>query len=93
MRGHGRDSANAAALAYDAPAFAPLEAPVPDGVVIRPVVAPVPLVPVSVLWRLHGRSTPARLRRAISTIQEIAAERDWLPRPSAEHWLPTSNAA
>jgi DNA-binding transcriptional LysR family regulator len=93
LRGHGRDSANAAVLAYDAPAFAPLEAPVPGGVVIRPLVDPVPLVPVSVVWRSHGRSTPARLRRAISTIQEIASERDWLARPSAEHWLPTSSAA
>jgi DNA-binding transcriptional LysR family regulator len=92
LHGHGRGSANAAVLSYHAPAFAPLEAPMPDGVVSRPIVDPVPLVPVSVVWRSHGR-TPARLRRAISAIQEIASEHNWLARPSADYWLPTPNAA
>jgi DNA-binding transcriptional LysR family regulator len=91
LRGHGRDSANAAVLAYHAPAFAPPDSPVPDGVVIRPVVDPIPLCPVSVIWRSQGR-TPARLRRAISAIQEIASENDWLARPPANHWVPTPNA-
>jgi DNA-binding transcriptional LysR family regulator len=91
LQGHGRDSANAAVLAYHAPAFAPLEAPVPDGVVIRPIVDPIPLCPISVVWRSHGR-TPARLRRAISVIHEIASENQWLARPSADYWLPTPNA-
>jgi len=88
LQGHGRDSANAAVLAYHAPALAPVEAPVPDGIVTRPIVDPVPLCPISVIWRSHGR-TPARLRQAISAIQEIAAEHDWLARPSADYWLPT----
>jgi DNA-binding transcriptional LysR family regulator len=90
LHGHGRDSANAAVLNYHAPAFAPLEAPVPDRVVSRPIVDPVPLCPISVVWRSRGR-TSARLRRAISAIQEIASEHNWLARPTADHWVPTPN--
>ena len=87
LHGHGRESANAAVLTCHAPAFAPLEAPLPDGVVSRLIVDPVPLCPVSVIWRSHRR-TPARLRRAISAIHEIASEHNWLARPPADYWLP-----
>jgi DNA-binding transcriptional LysR family regulator len=92
LQGHGRDSANAVVVTYDAPAFAPLVGTVPDGLAIRPVVDPVPLCPVSVVWRSHGH-TPARIRRAVSAIHEIAAEHNWLDRPLADHWIPAPNAA
>jgi hypothetical protein len=88
LHGHGRSAANAAVVAYQAPALASMEAPVPDGVVIRPVTAPVPLCPVEVIWRARG-TTPARLRQALSAIRDITIERDWLSPPPIEHWLPT----
>ncbi|WP_432989844.1 LysR family transcriptional regulator [Dactylosporangium sp. CA-233914] len=90
LHGHGRSAANAAVLTHHAPAFAPLEAPVSDGVVVRPVVGPVPLGRLSVIWRSRGRA-PARLRRAISAIQEITAEHDWLTPPTSEYWLPEAD--
>ncbi|MGW0330219.1 LysR family transcriptional regulator [Nocardia sp. NPDC003183] len=88
--GHGRGSANAAVLRRHAPGFAPLTAPVPDGVVLRPVVDPVPLARIGVVWRSHGR-TPARLRRAIGLIHEIAVEKQWLTLPVCEYWLPDTD--
>ncbi|WP_063043349.1 LysR family transcriptional regulator [Nocardia pseudovaccinii] len=87
LHGHGRDSANAAVLAYHAPAFAPLGAPLLEGIVSRPIEAPVPLCPVSVVWRSSGRM-PARRRRAVGAIHEIARGHGWLTRPATDHWLP-----
>ncbi|MFC9502821.1 LysR family transcriptional regulator [Streptomyces sp. NPDC057002] len=86
LHGHGRGAANAAVLAYQAPSFGPLEAPVPEGVVVRPVIAPVPLYPFSVIWR-SGRTSLA-LRRAVTAIHEIADEHGWLVPPKTDWWLP-----
>ncbi|MGW7007468.1 LysR family transcriptional regulator [Streptomyces sp. NPDC054933] len=86
LRGHGRSAANAAVLAYQAPAFTTLEAPLADGVVVRPVTAPVPLYAFSVIWR-SGR-TSASLGRAVGAIHEIATERGWMVPPRDDWWLP-----
>ncbi|WP_167442632.1 MULTISPECIES: LysR family transcriptional regulator [Streptomyces violaceusniger group] len=86
LHGHGRGAANAAVLTYQAPSFGPLEAPVPEGVVVRPVVEPVPLYRLSVFWR-SGRTSVA-LRRAVTVIQEIAGGHGWLNPPQTDWWLP-----
>jgi DNA-binding transcriptional LysR family regulator len=86
LHGHGRGAANAAILTYQAPSFGPLEAPVPDGIVVRPVLAPVPLYRLSVFWR--SGHTSAALRRTLTTIQEIAGEHGWLDLPQTDWWTP-----
>ncbi|UOZ06926.1 LysR family transcriptional regulator [Amycolatopsis sp. WQ 127309] len=89
LHGHGRSAANAAVLAYDMPALAPLEAPVPDGVVVRPVVDPVPVYPFSVVWRSdRANGAPAR---AVRAIREIAHELGWLAPPARPWWLPADD--
>ncbi|WP_405641011.1 LysR family transcriptional regulator [Streptomyces uncialis] len=86
LHGHGRQAANTAVLNYQAPSFGPLEASVPDSLVVRPVVAPVPLFPYSVIWRSE-RAT-STLRRALAAIHQIATEHDWLTAPAEDWWLP-----
>lgn len=83
LHGHGRGSANAAVVRYGAPAFAPLEAPVPDDVVVRPVVDPIPVYPFSVVWR-PSRGTDGLVR----AMGEIAAELGWLRPPTDAWWVP-----
>ncbi|GAB2846670.1 LysR family transcriptional regulator StgR [Streptomyces deserti] len=58
--------------------------------VLRPLVDPVPLSPVSLVWR-KGLTHPAfdALRRAAA---ELAAEQGWLRRP-AEGWVPAIDEA
>ncbi|MFD4602972.1 LysR family transcriptional regulator [Streptomyces sp. NPDC058464] len=86
LHGHGRGAANAAVLSYQAPSLGPLEAPVPEGVVVRPVIDPVPLYPFSVIWRSGRASLP--LRRAVAAIHEIAEEHGWLVPPETPWWMP-----
>jgi hypothetical protein len=56
--------------------------------VLRPLVDPVPLSPVSLVWR-RGLAHPAfdALRRAAI---ELSVELDWLHRP-AEGWIPATD--
>ncbi|MEV8522577.1 LysR family transcriptional regulator [Streptomyces sp. NPDC052000] len=58
------------------------------GMVVRPLTAPVPLAPVSLVWR-RGLTHPgvAVLRRVAAT---AAAEHRWLERP-ADSWLPATD--
>ncbi|GAA4019556.1 LysR family transcriptional regulator StgR [Streptomyces marokkonensis] len=58
--------------------------------VVRPLVDPVPLSPLSLVWR-NGLVHPAfgALRRAAA---RVAAERGWLRRPTGA-WLPDVDAA
>ncbi|MEV5938082.1 LysR family transcriptional regulator [Streptomyces sp. NPDC051994] len=58
------------------------------GMVVRPLTAPVPLAPVSLVWR-RGLTHPgvAALRRVAAT---AAAEHRWLERP-ADSWLPATD--
>lgn len=59
------------------------------GMVLRPVVDPVPLSPVSMVWR-RGLRHPGldALREAVRT---LAARHDWHTRPAGS-WLPPSDA-
>lgn len=67
------------------PVLAVIEFPAMPGAVLRPLVDPVPLSPVSLVWR-KGLVHPAfdALRRAAA---QIAAEEGWLRRP-ADGWIP-----
>ncbi|MGV9287863.1 LysR family transcriptional regulator [Streptomyces sp. NPDC003719] len=72
------------------PILAVVSFPAMASTVVRPLVDPVPLSPVSLVWR-KGLVHPAfdALRRAAA---QVAAENGWLHRP-AEGWIPASDAA
>lgn len=72
------------------PVLAVLDFPAMPGTVLRPLVGPVPLSPVSLVWR-RGLEHPAfdALRRAAI---ELSVELDWLRRPS-DGWLPATDEA
>jgi DNA-binding transcriptional LysR family regulator len=90
LHGHGRGAANAAVLTLEAPAFAPVEAPVPPGVVYRPLVDPIPVCPIEVVWRSR-ETPPARIRQALGVIRDIVQEHRWLNLPESEYWLPPAH--
>ncbi|MEG3630094.1 LysR family transcriptional regulator [Streptomyces poriticola] len=72
------------------PVLAVVGFPAMPGTVVRPLVAPVPLSPVSLVWR-KGLIHPAldALRQAAV---QAAAENGWFRRPG-EGWIPDSDAA
>ncbi|WP_077800570.1 LysR family transcriptional regulator [Streptomyces sp. JHA26] len=72
------------------PILAVVSFPAMASTVVRPLVDPVPLSPVSLVWR-KGLVHPAfdALRRAAA---QVAAENSWLHRP-AEAWIPASDVA
>ncbi|MFI8192144.1 LysR family transcriptional regulator [Streptomyces sp. NPDC085946] len=72
------------------PILAVVDFPPLPGTVLRPLVDPVPLSPVSLVWR-KGLVHPAfdALRRAAA---QVAAEEGWLRRP-AGGWIPATDAA
>ncbi|MFI2504308.1 LysR family transcriptional regulator [Streptomyces sp. NPDC018972] len=71
------------------PILAVIDFPPLPSTVLRPLVDPIPLSPVSLVWR-KGIVHPAlgALRRAAAV---VAAEEGWLRRP-AEGWLPDRDA-
>ncbi|MGZ3099465.1 LysR family transcriptional regulator [Streptomyces sp. H72] len=71
------------------PILAVASFPAMASTVVRPLVDPVPLSPVSLVWR-KGLVHPAldALRRAAA---QVAAEEGWLRRP-AEGWIPAVDA-
>ncbi|MFJ7771364.1 LysR family transcriptional regulator [Streptomyces sp. NPDC097107] len=72
------------------PILAVVSFPAMASTVVRPLVDPVPLSPVSLVWR-KGMAHPAfdALRRAAA---QVAAEEGWLRRP-AGGWIPGVDAA
>ncbi|GGR79138.1 LysR family transcriptional regulator [Streptomyces aureoverticillatus] len=71
------------------PVLAVVGFPELPGAVLRPLVDPVPLSPVSLVWR-RGLRHPGldALRRAAA---ELAAAEGWLTRP-ADAWIPATDA-
>ncbi|MFJ8533066.1 LysR family transcriptional regulator [Streptomyces sp. NPDC093591] len=72
------------------PVLAVIDFPAMPGTVLRPLTDPVPLSPVSLVWR-KGLVHPAldALRRAAA---ELTAEEGWLVRP-VEGWVPAIDLA
>ncbi|MEW2445991.1 LysR family transcriptional regulator [Streptomyces parvulus] len=72
------------------PILAVVSFPAMASTVVRPLVDPVPLSPVSLVWR-KGLVHPAldALRRAAA---QVAAENDWLGAP-AGGWIPAADSA
>lgn len=72
------------------PVLVVIDFPAMPGTVLRPLIDPVPLSPVSLVWR-KGLVHPAfdALRRAAA---EVAAEEGWLRRPS-DGWIPAIDSA
>ncbi|WP_217170636.1 LysR family transcriptional regulator [Streptomyces sp. AC512_CC834] len=71
------------------PILAVVSFPAMAATVVRPLVGPVPLSPVSLVWR-KGLAHPAldALRRAAA---QVAAEKCWLQAP-VEGWIPAADA-
>jgi DNA-binding transcriptional LysR family regulator len=88
LRGHGREAANAAILAYGHPGVGPLDAPVPEGLVVRPLVEPVPVYETSMVWRSTNR-TPQAVR-VLSLIREISEALGWTTAPATAWWKPAA---
>ncbi|MGW1834853.1 LysR family transcriptional regulator [Streptomyces sp. NPDC002067] len=61
------------------------------GMVLRPLVDPVPLSPVSMVWR-RGLRHPG-LDALRSAARELASEGGWLTVPGGRVWLPEGDAA
>ncbi|MFI7383068.1 LysR family transcriptional regulator [Streptomyces sp. NPDC049813] len=74
---------------YRNPVLTGVDFPAMPGSVLRPLVDPVPLSPVSLVWR-KGREHPgiAALREAAAALAE---ENGWLNRPP-NGWLPAADA-
>lgn len=74
---------------YRHPVLAGIDFPPMPGSVLRPIVDPVPLSPVSLVWR-KGQKHPGidALRAAAAALAE---EEGWLDRP-ADTWLPEPDA-
>ncbi|MGY0486229.1 LysR family transcriptional regulator [Streptomyces sp. WG-D5] len=74
---------------YRNPVLTGVDFPAMPGSVLRPLVDPVPLSPVSLVWR-KGRKHPGieALRAAAAA---LAAENRWLERPP-EAWIPAADA-
>jgi DNA-binding transcriptional LysR family regulator len=72
------------------PVLAVVDFPAMPGSVLRPLVDPVPLSPVSLVWR-KGLVHPGldALRQAVV---EVAAEEGWLRQPDGG-WIPATDAA
>ncbi|AJE40929.1 LysR family transcriptional regulator [Streptomyces nodosus] len=70
------------------PILAVVDSPPLPGMVLRPLVDPVPLSPVSLVWR-RGLAHPGveALRRASA---EVAAREGWLRRPM-DGWIPAAD--
>ncbi|MFC9241938.1 LysR family transcriptional regulator [Streptomyces decoyicus] len=60
------------------------------GMVLRSLVDPVPLSPVSMVWRRGLRHPGLDALRAAA--RELAEERDWLALPGSAWWLPEGDA-
>ncbi|MEU4653909.1 LysR family transcriptional regulator [Streptomyces sp. NPDC023723] len=71
------------------PVLAVTEFPAMPATVVRPLVDPVPLSPVSLVWR-KGLVHPG-LRALRRAARALAAEEGWLRRP-AQGWIPDSDA-
>ncbi|MCQ6553130.1 LysR family transcriptional regulator [Streptomyces sp. C10-9-1] len=72
------------------PVLAVVDHPVPAGVVLRPLVDPVPLSPVSMVWR-RGLAHPG-LDALVRAADELAAREGWLGEPAGS-WLPEADRA
>ncbi|WP_198154310.1 LysR family transcriptional regulator [Catenuloplanes japonicus] len=88
LHGHGRSSANAAVLTYGHPAIGPLTAGVPQGLVIRPLVDPVPFYEWSMIWR--ARNETPQVRQILRLVQEMSRTLGWTALPDGAHWSPMS---
>ncbi|MDT0307553.1 LysR family transcriptional regulator [Streptomyces sp. DSM 44917] len=95
LHGHGRGAAHSAVLAYGLPSVTPLATPPPPGLVARPLYAPVPLCPVSVLWASpHPHPVcglDERVERLLRTLDELADEHHWRTLPPEPWWMPDTD--
>ncbi|MEV0223979.1 LysR family transcriptional regulator [Streptomyces sp. NPDC050704] len=71
------------------PVLAVVDFPAMPKSVLRPLVNPVPLSPVSLVWRKGATHRGIKALRAAAT--EIADEEGWLKRP-VEGWIPATDA-
>ncbi|MET8470441.1 LysR family transcriptional regulator [Streptomyces sp. NPDC006422] len=81
----GREEFRRIMTKYRNPVLTGVDFPAMPGSVLRPLVDPVPLSPVSLVWR-KGREHPG-IRALRAAARALAAEHGWLERPP-ESWIP-----
>jgi DNA-binding transcriptional LysR family regulator len=86
VRGHGIRAARLAVLAHGQPLVCSLDIPSSDGVVVRPLVSPIPVYLWSVVWRA-GRQDQ-HLKESLEVISRCSAERKWLVPLESSWWIP-----
>ncbi|MEU6847757.1 LysR family transcriptional regulator [Streptomyces sp. NPDC046716] len=74
---------------YRHPVLAAVDFPAMPGSVLRPLVDPVPLSPVSVVWR-KGRKHPG-IAAVRAAARELARKNAWLTQPE-NAWIPATDA-
>ncbi|MYU37122.1 LysR family transcriptional regulator [Streptomyces sp. SID8358] len=72
------------------PVLTVVDFPELPGTVVRPLVRPVPLSPLLMVWR-SGADHPG-LRALCAAVDEIAAREGWMVQPSGS-WLPDTDAS
>lgn len=75
----------------DTPVLTLASQPAVEGAVIRPLVAPVPLYPWSMVWRREARQHPG-LRALRDAGSALAGDQGWLRAPTGA-WLPEPEAS
>ena len=90
VHGHGLSAAEGAVLSHG-PILCAMNVQPLDGIVVRPLVDPVPICPWSVIWRAKRRDP--RIEQAVALISEIAARREWLVLPEGPWWVPEGDLA
>ncbi len=86
VHGQGVSAATGAVLSHGHPHVTALSLPPREGVVVRPLVDPVPVYPWSIVWRAN-RHHP-RVDQCLALVRESVEERQWLLPPERSWWAP-----
>jgi DNA-binding transcriptional LysR family regulator len=89
VHGHGASSANAAVLSYRQPGMGTLFRPGAEGVVMRPLIDPIPLYPWSAVWRASRRD--GRIPEILPLIRQFVSDQGWLDPPEEPWWVPDAD--
>jgi DNA-binding transcriptional LysR family regulator len=86
VHGQGVSAATGAVLSHGHPHVTSLTLPPLDGVVVRPILDPIPVYPWSIVWRTN-RHDP-RVDQCLALVREFIVGRRWLLPPERPWWTP-----